>query len=499
MSANAAARGEWRGGGRSLSWLVRWIGISLLLHAPFTPLAGLIGLALLLAPQDDAPDLPPITEIPLEILPDTETSVAEPAPAAPAPTEAAASAPAEPAKEAAKPIVQDAGAPLDAGPDASRARADAGLDAGVPDAEAPDAALADAAAKDADASAADAGREASDAGDAGVERRPLAVSGARGVVDPNANVKVLIDSQRLRGHPLGPRIGKLLGSIGQWRDFFGPTGIDPVKDIDRIFITGPQLRDSSGVVALIRHRIPEARLKEALNALVSRDPEGQWLEGKVPTAKARADRAQRYFVLPSANLLVVTPESALKSAQRIGPRSTLPSSPPPEIVTAHVQTPWRVFLGTPISVPKSLRWAEAHVTPQEDGGAVVRLVAEDEDAATAAVTARQLERGISDGLEFLANATNIFALIFGGNSKKLVQKIEFRTEGNTVVGVLTFTEAQVVEILDRVSRLLGARGARPAPRAASSAAGGAAAVGTTSEIPARRALPGSAGAPALRR
>ncbi|HEY8944614.1 MAG TPA: hypothetical protein VIM73_10150, partial [Polyangiaceae bacterium] len=213
---------EWRGAPGALVRMVRWLALSAVLHIPVTPLAALLGLALLLVPrEDEVPvNVPPITEIPIELLPETEAP--EPAPpASPAPdaAPAAAAAPARP-KEAIDRSIADAGVPPDASADAAAdagahdggtpdagAQADAGLDAGAPDAGAPD------------------------AGDAGVvERRPLAVAGGRGVVDPNANVKVLIDTQRLRGHPLGARIGKMLGSVYQWRDFFGPTGIDPVKD-----------------------------------------------------------------------------------------------------------------------------------------------------------------------------------------------------------------------------------------------------------------------------
>lgn len=483
MSPHVAARAEWRGRPVSLTGLVRCLVISLLLHVPLTPLAGLLGLAMLFLPAKDdeaPPDLPPITEIPIELMPFTEAPAPAPEPAPPEPAEpteaAAVIVPDEPPprKKPPKPVVVDAGAPEDAGVDAP---GDAGVDdAGPEDAAAPDAGApdsADAGIADAGAPLGDAGIAAADAGsdagtDAGTpERQPLAVRGARGVVDPNANVNVLIDSRRLRQHALGPRIGTLLASVHQWRDFFGPTGIDPVRDIDRIFITGPQLRDSSGVVAVIQHRIAQARLHAALDALVRRDPEGAWLDGGTTVAKARADRSDRYFVKVSPNLLVVTPESALKSARRLSPKNLVIESPAPEVVTAHVKTPWRVFIGTPFSIPKSLRWAEAHVSPDPAGGAIVRIVAEDADPETAAATAQYIERSIREGLDFLASASSIVSLIFGGKTtSKLVQTVEFRSEGSRVIGVLTFTEAQVVDLLERGGRMLGARAARrsaPAP------------------------------------
>jgi hypothetical protein len=472
---------DWRGRSKSLSWFVRWLALSLALHLPLTPLLGLLGIVLALAPPpDDAPPPPPLTEIPVELLPQTEEP--SPPPAAPEPTPEAEAAAAVPAAKPPKPpkppkkepLALDAGVPIDAASEDAAsdagfdAASDAALDGGLADARSPDAAVEDAGprALDAGIATSDAGTEPADEGKK-AEASPLAVAGGRGVVDPNANVTLLIDSQRLRGHPLGPRVGKLLAGVHQWRDFFGPTGIDPVRDIDRIYIAGPQLRDSSSVVALIQHRIPKAKLRAALDALVARDPEGEWLDGGTPVAKARADRAARYFVTPSASLLIVTPESTLRSARRIGTQMRLPTSPAPEVVTAHVKTPWRAFIGTPLNVPRTLRWAAAHVTPDPSGGATVRFVAEDADEATAQSNARLLERSISDGLQLLANATNLFALLFGDKSKKLVEAIEFHAEGERIVGTLTFTEAQVVEIVDRVGRLLGAR----VPRAPGADAG----------------------------
>lgn len=435
LSVRIVDQAEWRGSRGAFVRLVRWLVASAILHVPLTPLAALFGLAMLLLPREDEAiqNVPPITEIPIELFP--EMGAPAPAPPSVAPAEPAiVVSPPAPKRVARKRILEDAGVPP---PE------DGGADAGARDAGSPPV---------------DAGTR---------ERRPLAVAGARGVVDPNANIKVLIDTERLRNHPLGARIGKLLGSVYQWRDFFGPTGIDPVRDIDRIFITGPQLRDSSGVVALIQHSLAPERLKAAIDLLVQRDRKGSWLDGGVPIAKARADRADRYFVMPASNLLVVTPESALKSAERLGPNTSLPRIPPPDVVTAHVQTPWRALIGTGLAIPRSLAWAEARVTPESGGGATVSFLAEDEDDAQATLSAAEVERAIRDGLDLLARATNIFSLLFGGKTPRLVESVSFRAEGKRVIGTLTFTEGQVTRILDLASRMIVPPSPRPSEPASS--------------------------------
>lgn len=429
---------EWRGGLHKRPPLRWWLAISAIVHVPLTPFAGLLGLALLLLPQTDEnqKDLPEVTEIPIDLLLEFDEPL-EPAPAVSVPPQA-----------------PDPGTP----PDAQSDTRDAQAPKQVPKTD-----------PKADAGAA-ASPEASDPGM--TERRPLAVAGARGVVDPNANIRLLIETRRLRDHALGARIGTLLGSVYQWRDFFGPTGIDPVKDIDAIFITGPQLRDSRAVVALIQHRLEPARLRSAINLLVQRDQNGQWLDGKVPTARARADRADRFFVISGPNLLVVTPEGALKSAQRLGPRTRLPRIPPPEIVTATVQTPWRALIGTGLSIPRSLAWMEARVLTTTEGGAIVRILAEDENPEAAKTSAAQLGRAVEEGLDLLANASNLFAFLFGSRPQKLADRVHFQAEGKRVVGELVFNESQVLRILDLARRLVVPPRSRPAPSAAGTADSG---------------------------
>ena len=65
----------------------RWLALSLVLHAPLTPVLGLVGLVRLVGNQDDLPTLPPVTEIPLDIIDDDAPPAGKPAetPATPEP------------------------------------------------------------------------------------------------------------------------------------------------------------------------------------------------------------------------------------------------------------------------------------------------------------------------------------------------------------------------------------------------------------------------------
>ena len=402
-----------------------WALLSALLHVPFTPLVGLLGLVgLFLRTDPDIPEGPPITAIPIEILeeeteppPAPATAPAEPPATSPPPTpEPTAKAP-DP-KPAPPPAPETSTAKPAPPPSASAA----GSDAGAP------------------------------------IRDPVAMSGgARKVVDPNANVRLIVDTEKLRTHPLGPRVGSLLARVHQWRDFMGPTGLDPVGDIDRVLIVGPQLRRTGDVVAVIQHRLGRERMRAAIDGLVRNDPEGAWLDDPVPVARASADRAERYFVLPSERIVVVTPKSALEAAKAMSQGVKLPSLAGGEVATAYVATPHRAFRGIPLRVPASIAWARARVTPITGGAVRVDVEAEDESAEQAAISAGELERGIIAATQL---DLGILGMILKTKPQRFIDKVTFRAEGKRIRGEIFLSERQLLSIFD-LAEVLFVPPARP--------------------------------------
>src|SRR5688572_26239385 len=270
MLTGVEAPTTWRGSSdTSRRRLIWWILFSLLLHSPFTPLAALFGLVAFLRPADSESDEPvdPITAIPIDLLEDMgPAGGAPPKPADPEPV-----APKE--DDSFKDLAVDEPKPEPRPkpkPERPAADADGGAD---PEALA----------------SADGGSEAGAAGTGSSIGDPVALSGAAGrIADANANVRLIVYTERIRNQPLGPRVGMLLSQAPQWRDFFGPAGLDPIKDVDRILIAGPQLRDSSQVVAVLKYNVSEGRMRQALDAIVQRDPaNGGWLDAGVPAATAR--------------------------------------------------------------------------------------------------------------------------------------------------------------------------------------------------------------------
>jgi hypothetical protein len=437
------------------------LAVSVLLHVPFTPWAALVGLLSLWSPPDAAVDSPPITGIPIDLIEDQAPPASAPeqpssAPDAPGPSDGEPVA-ARPTKKPNPEKIVDAGAPDAESPDADN---DAGArDAGTAETD------AGSAANHGDAGAiADAGL-AADAGAAPLSD-PTLVAGVKRVADSNANVRITLYTEKIRSNPLGARVGPLLGSLYQWRDFFGPAGVDPIRDIDQIYIVGPQLRDSSNVVAILKHHLPPARMRAAIDRIVVADKAGgAWLDAGVPVASAHADGAERRFVLANSETVVVTPPSAYAATVAAGKLLHLMPSKGPEAAMIYLATPWRAFLGLPIKVPESIKWARIRITPTADGGATAEIEAEDDHADKAAEDATYLTR-TADALSQLN--LGFLGSLLGQQSHRFIEHIGFSADGKMIRGTALVTADQLASALDLAGAFLSDRAtrkARPVPSA----------------------------------
>jgi len=404
---------------------------------PFTPLAALIGLLALLRvhPKETAEER--LNAIPISLLSPEEmealgASPSEPPPAkaeeAPPPEPAEPTEPAPPPKPKPKPKPKpletpDGGAvvPADAAPPPKK------IARGEP-ARGPDG----------------GGAAPSSPG----TPDPLGLAGkAASVADPNANVKLLLINERLRGLAIAPRLGRLVARLPQWASFFGPTGLDPVRDIRRLYVAGPQFRSSSEVVALIEYEVPRPSMQKAIDSIVKREPKGEWLDAPIPAARARADRADRVFVLPKSRVLLMVPPRLKDDAIAKAPGLSLPSIPGSAVVVAFVANPWRALSGhsTPVEIPKTISSVSITATPSEDGGAVLHVEARDATAATAAENAVVLTRAIN--LLTQRNVGAIGAILFGGQKLSLIEPIDLRSEGTTIRGDAIVTPRQLERLI----------------------------------------------------
>jgi hypothetical protein len=411
----AVRTGPWRWLREPKSRVISWtVAFSAAFHVVLTPLAGLIGLlALLLAPApEDELEVEQLRSIPITLLSDEELGRLE----AHERERAAAAAAAEAA------VATDGMAPAQQRPAEPK-----------PAAPPPPVKPSPAPPKPPPARGEGEGRG-----------HPVAMSGVSSeVVDSNANVNLLMVTERIRNHPLGPRIGKLIVNFPQWSSFFESGDIDPVRDINRILVVGPQFRRSADVVAILEHDLPQPVLRAAVDRLVQRPPRGRWLKAKFPAARAHADRAERLFALTAPHVLVVAPLQ-LERQVLTTPPTTFPSPEGDVALVVHIKTPWRALMGLPMRLPESIAWLRLDVTPNEDGGVLAHISAEDADVRQAAEHAQSL----SSALNALTNPDlGALGALVGLRSIAFIDKIQFRADGRHIRGQVRISPRQLERLL----------------------------------------------------
>ncbi len=460
---------QWRGQPDTLRRrLFGLILASALLHLPVSPLILVLAAFGLFALREQAPSAPleSLNAIPVELL---ETGDEPPAEEASDPSdmqvvEDVTDEPSEPVAAPA-PELEDAGVE-DAGvEDADPADLDdAGLDAD------PDADLDGAADAEPDA---DVDPDAdSDPGSPGPTiRDPVALAAEKAkVVDSNAHVTLTVYAENVRRHPLGLRVGRVMALLPQWQDFFGPSGIDPVRDIDRIMLVGNDFRDTSRLAVLVQHSLPNAKIYSAVDALVKRRKSGRWLEGTpLPAALGYADRAERVFVIPSSYLVIIAPLSAKDSALSVPRSLRIPAPEGDEALVGLLRQPGYAFQkhGAPLTIPPTIESLKYWISPLPNGGGRLRFVARDASPEEAQRSLRSLQDQI-DQLRAAGAVAGLGAFAFKDQLARLgltqkdvalflaiVNRLSMSVHGNEIHGTLDGSQALAESVIERVEQQFG--------------------------------------------
>lgn len=471
--------------------------VSLVLHSFFLPTPwtkAILALSLAsqskdlsLVPLDDEAILPMEIELLAAAAPPTVAPPPAPGDGVPVIGSAPAAASSAPGP---KPL-PDAGRrddPADAGqPDASTdASADAGNDGGVDggvdggrgeDASSPDAgavALADASV-DASKPPSTVRKTPPDAGDGtsidgGVAsgatsgqppsappiRDPVGISGKAGsIAGKDPNVSIVLSMDTIRTHPSGHELGPVFAVLPIWKHFFVGSGVDPVKDLERILVAGPQFRDSSKVVAAVKLKMSDDKLKEVLEGIRGRaTPAGAWESDRVMLATV--DGTPRVFVMQGNGMLLVVPDSLGDTARNLK-NAGFPAGKG-EAIVIFLKTPGKALRGMPFTIPQSLKWVRLAATLATDGSATVRIDCLDENSDAAEKSAELLTAG-------LEAATTSEVPVLG--KVRMVDEINFKAVGDHVQATIKLNPAQTRELAKIAARGSANLGAAPPKPAAS--------------------------------
>ena len=303
-------------------------------------------------------------------------------------------------------------------------------------------------------------------------RDPTAVAGSIGkLAEKDANVQVLVASDRLRKHELGMSFAKILVNLPEWATFFAGTGIDPLRDFDHLLIAGPRFKhDSSKVVAVMDYHLPDEALRAAVTVIVERSG-GAWLEGTpLPAARVTAAGHPRIIVLhPKKHLVAILPEGALDQLEAFAKTGGFARSSKVGLVIAMVN-PARP-MGEVMKLPATLTSMRLALTPTEDGGGELLIELVDASAEAA-------ERDEPDIESSFDQARKIPVPLLG--AIEALDAPHFSREGKTIRAEVKVTELQ----LRRILAFASARYTPPAPtNAGASAPTASATAGTTPPPP----------------
>jgi len=176
------------------------------------------------------------------------------------------------------------------------------------------------------------------------------------------------------------------------------------------------------------------------------EPPGVWrTDLGVPATTLTVRGRKRVAAMVEPNVLVLLPEGRASQAARFVGTAGCPLPTGAEAMSASAVEPARTLRGTlPVRIPESLRRAQAKVTPTADGGADLRIDAESSSPAQASADAASLTRE-------LARATSVD---LGLVRLRVIEPIEFRAEGDRVLGDRHLSAAELDRIFSLVEALM---------------------------------------------
>jgi hypothetical protein len=303
---------------------------------------------------------------------------------------------------------------------------------------------------------ADAGRDASDEAspDAAIERPreapkpPPALLSA--FAPKGSQISIRLDIAQVRASPLSEDVRLLLLDAPDFRAVIEGSGIDAVRDLDRLYLASPDLRRANVVIAG-QHGSHTELAKRAVAALATQ-------AGKPARFKPRdgaevapwhdRDETERVLALFANNQFVITANKdlsrvlsvarALEGARALpndDPQSALLALEPGVMATLVVFDARRFARGNLRGVPTHL---EVKARLQPDGGVGIELRGELEDEAAA-----------SDAAEYWTRTRQRFAshplvALIGMRSPLVAAKIGAEGRALVVEGTLTQQQARTL-------------------------------------------------------
>lgn len=109
-------------------------------------------------------------------------------------------------------------------------------------------------------------------------------------------------------------------------------------------------------------------------------------------------------------------------------------------------------------LPSTIKWVKVDLRPTADGGAVLKLLAKDQDKESAARNAAHFEalirQATSIDLSRGGALGGIAAALMGAKKVRMIRSVEFGSKGSRIEGVLVLTKSQLLNFADLLDALL---------------------------------------------
>ena len=215
-----------------------------------------------------------------------------------------------------------------------------------------------------------AGAGADAGADAGTDSGVLAESVLEGPsrIPPGAHMALRIDMARVRSSSVAEDVQRLLAAIPDWQLILADSGIDPVRDLDRLLIASPNLQRSKLVLAgkhsggptFAQGRVAElakARQKYARWKKRHGVPVAPWFNRDVTPRVIGLLDEQHFTISTSRDLprvLAFAQERSNKTDDKVNRPQALLSMGPNEAVTIEIQGVHRFVIGQIRNLPTSV-------------------------------------------------------------------------------------------------------------------------------------------------
>jgi len=125
---------------------------------------------------------------------------------------------------------------------------------------------------------------------------------------PGAQIALRLDMERVRASPLAAEVSRLLNVVPDWNLILEGSGIDPVADLNRLFVASPNLMRSRLVVAGQYKGGQEIAQKAVANLAATQGREANWRSehGIAVAPWLNRDETERIIALVGPKMFAIT-------------------------------------------------------------------------------------------------------------------------------------------------------------------------------------------------